>query len=230
MQARQLRGFLFDLHGVLADSWQYHLASWQTVAQELHIPWTDQLAATLPGMSRADSLLTILASVGRQNAFSADQRQMITDHENALYRQYVAALTPANRLPGVTAFLDELVAAGYPLALASASTNAPAEIAHLGLDRYFPHIVAAKDLKASKPAPDVYLAAAALIHQNPADCVAFEDTVTGVQAAKTAGCLTIGINQESLPQADAMLSSTRELSLSTVRRVLGPLNAQAESL
>lgn len=224
MQARQLRGFLFDLHGVLADSWQYHLASWQTVAQELHIPWTDQLAATLPGMSRADSLLTILASVGRQNDFGPDQRQMITDHENALYRQYVAALTPANRLPGVTAFLDELVAAGYPLALASASTNAPAEITHLGLDRYFPHIVAAKDLKASKPAPDVYLAAAALIHRDPTMCIAFEDTVTGVQSAKAAGCLTIGINAQPIPQADAMLTSTRELSLSAVQRVLDPLS------
>ena len=224
MQARQLRGFLFDLHGVLADSWQYHLASWQTVAQELHIPWTDQLAATLPGMSRADSLLTILASVGRQSDFSPAQRQTITDHENALYRQYVAALTPANRLPGITAFLDELVAAGSPMALASASANAPAEITHLGLDRYFPHIVAAKNLKASKPAPDVYLAAAALIKRNPADCIAFEDTVTGVQSAKAAGCLTIGINTQDLPQADAMFRSTRELSLSAVQRALDPLS------
>ncbi len=224
MQTRQLRGFLFDLHGVLADSWQYHLASWQTIAQELHIPWTDQLAATLPGMSRADSLTTILASVGRQSDFTPEQRLRLTNHENDLYRQYVAALTPANCLSGVTAFLDELVAAEYPMALASASANAPAEIAHLGLAKYFPQIVPAASLKASKPAPDVYLAAAALIHQNPEDCVAFEDTVTGVRSAKAAGCFTVGINSESLPQADAMLASTRELSLSAVQRALGQLS------
>jgi len=224
MQPRHLRGFLFDLHGVLADSWQYHLASWQTVAQELQIPWTDQLAATLPGMSRADSLQAILASVGRQSDFTPAQKQQLTDHENALYRQYVASLTPANRLPGVTAFLDELVAAGYPMALASASTNAPAEIAHLGLDRYFPQIVPAGSLKASKPAPDVYLAAAALIHQHPEDCVAFEDTTTGVRAAKAAGCFTIGINAQPLPRADTRLTSTRDLSLSAVQRALGQLN------
>lgn len=224
MQPQDVRGFLFDLHGVLADSWQYHLASWQAVAQELQIPWTDQLATTLPGMSRADSLQAILASAGRQNEFNVHQRQMLTDHENALYKQFVAALTPANRLPGITAFLDELVAAGYPLALASASANAPAEIKHLGLTPYFPQIVPASSLRASKPAPDVYLAAAGLIHQHPEDCVAFEDTVTGVRSAKAAGCFTIGINAQKLPQADAMFASTRELSLAAVQRVLGQLN------
>ncbi|MCH5464651.1 beta-phosphoglucomutase family hydrolase [Levilactobacillus tujiorum] len=224
MQPQDVRGFLFDLHGVLADSWQYHLASWQAVAQELQIPWTDQLATTLPGMSRADSLQAILASAGRQNEFNAHQRQMLTDHENTLYKQFVAALTPANRLPGITAFLDELVAAGYPLALASASANAPAEIKHLGLTPYFPQIVPASSLRASKPAPDVYLAAAGLIHQHPEDCVAFEDTVTGVRSAKAAGCFTIGINSQKLPQADAMFASTRELSIAAVQRVLGQLN------
>lgn len=225
MPTSKIQGFLFDLHGVIADSWQYHLASWQAIAAELHIPWTAALAEVLPGMSRLGSLQTILASANRQGEFDAAQMQVITDHENDLYRQYVAAMTPANRLPGVTAFLDELVAAGYPMALASASTNAPAEIARLQLTDYFTHIVAAGSLKASKPAPDVYLAAAQLLHLAPTHCVALEDTVTGVQSAKTAGCLTVAINVDPLPGADAQLSSTRELSLPAVLRALGQPNA-----
>lgn len=214
MQTRSIRGFLFDLHGVIADSWQYHLESWQAIAAELRVPWTAELTRVLPGMSRRESLMTILSSVNRQAEFDEDQLLAITDHENELYRQFIAQMTPANRLPGITAFLDELQAANYPLALASASTNAPAEIKRLGLTHVFTKIVAAEKLRASKPAP------AKLINQAPQRCVALEDTVTGVQAAKAAGCLTIGINTEALPGADARLATT-ELSLATVQRVLG---------
>ncbi|AKP65042.1 beta-phosphoglucomutase family hydrolase [Levilactobacillus koreensis] len=221
MQTRSIRGFLFDLHGVIADSWQYHLESWQAIATELRVPWTAELTRVLPGMSRRESLMTILSSVNRQAEFDEDQLLAITDHENELYRQFIAQMTPANRLPGITAFLDELQAANYPLALASASTNAPAEIKRLGLTHVFTKIVAAEKLRASKPAPDVYLAAAKLINQAPQRCVALEDTVTGVQAAKAAGCLTIGINTEALPGADARLATTAELSLAAVQRVLG---------
>lgn len=220
MRRPQRPGFLFDLHGVLADSWQYHLRSWQTIATELDIPWTGALSAKLPGMSRSDSLGAILTSVGRQRDFNARQRQMITDHENTLYKQYVAALTSANCLPGIPAFLQELTAAGYPLAVASASTNAASEIDHLGLRAYFPHIVDAQKLKASKPAPDVYLAAAKLVDRRPTDCVAFEDTVTGVQSAVAAGCRVVGINRQSLAGATVMVAQTSDLSLPALQRAL----------
>jgi len=225
-----IRGFLFDLHGVVADSWQYHLASWKTVATELGVPWTTHLAQVLPGMSRQASLRTILATVGQQNVLTDAEFKTLTDHENALYRQYVAAMTPANRLPGITSFLTELTQNGYPLALASASTNAQAEIERLELTQVFQHIVPAGSLAKSKPEPDVYLAAAKLIAQAPQNCVAFEDTVTGVQAAKAAGCFTIGIHQGLLPGADAMLASTRDLSLAAVQRALGPQARLAKSL
>lgn len=225
MVSHKIQGCLFDLHGVIADSWQYHLASWQAIAAELNIPWTTNLAEVLPGMSRLGSLQTILASAERQGEFSPAQMKTITDHENDLYRQYVAAMTPANRLPGITEFLDELVAAGYPLALASASTNAPAEIKRLQLTRYFQEIVPAGSLKASKPAPDVYLAAAKLLQLPATNCIAFEDTVTGVQSAKTAGCLTVAINADPLPHADAQFRSTQDLSLPAVLRALGQPDA-----
>lgn len=127
MTKTQIKGFLFDLHGVIADSWQYHLQSWQAVARELQIPWTADLTRRLPGMSRRQSLVTILDSVGQPDRLDAQQFQQMTDHENELYRQFVAQMTPANRLPGITAFLTEVTQQGYPVALASASTNAPAE-------------------------------------------------------------------------------------------------------
>ena len=230
MQLEKVQGFLFDLHGVIADSWQYHLASWRTIAEELAIPWTPALAQALPGMSRQASLETILASAQESGRLLPHEFQAVTDHENALYRQYVAAMTPANRLPGITAFLDQLVAAGYPLALASASTNARAEIERLGLQDYFSRIVPAESLAAAKPAPDVYLAAAQLLDADPRACVALEDTLTGVAAAKAAGCIAIGLNRDPLPAADAQLSSTAELSLATVRRVLDRLTRSTETL
>ena len=102
-------------------------------------------------------------------------------------------------MPGALALLDALARAGVPVALVSNSRRGFVErgLRASGLDGAFAVIVSSDDVPRPKPAPDAYLAAAAALSADPADCAVLEDSPTGVTAARAAGALTIGI--PSLP-------------------------------
>ena len=100
----------------------------------------------------------------------------------------------AEPMPGVVALLDALEGV-VPLAVASnnAEPIVRAALDAVGLAARFSAVVCAGGPYAGKPAPDVYLAAAAAIGADPARSVAFEDSATGATAAQAAGCFTIGV-------------------------------------
>lgn len=97
-------------------------------------------------------------------------------------------------MPGAERLLRELAAHRVPTALVSASHRAVVDrmVAALGED-HFAHTVAGSDLARNKPHPDPYLTAAALLGAAPAQCVAVEDTATGVAAAEAAGCRVVAV-------------------------------------
>jgi HAD superfamily hydrolase (TIGR01509 family) len=102
-------------------------------------------------------------------------------------------------MPGVVELLGALREAGIAVALAS---NSPAEFVDralrtAGMTKAFDAVVTADRVQRPKPAPDVYLAAAAAVGAEPARCVALEDSETGVAAARAAGMVVIGV--PSLP-------------------------------
>jgi HAD superfamily hydrolase (TIGR01509 family) len=108
-------------------------------------------------------------------------------------------LRGAPPMPGVVELLTALRQAGTPVALASNSSSEFIEraLATGGVEGCFDAIVTADDVERPKPAPDVYLAAAAALGAEPGECVALEDSQTGVAAARAAGMVVIGV--PSLP-------------------------------
>ncbi|HEV3086883.1 MAG TPA: HAD family phosphatase [Candidatus Elarobacter sp.] len=98
-------------------------------------------------------------------------------------------------LPGVRELLAHLAARGIPTAVATASARSWAVrwLEHFSLGGAFAAIVGSDDVARTKPFPDVYLRAAALLCAQPAACVAIEDSPTGVQAAKAAGMRIIAV-------------------------------------
>ncbi len=130
-------------------------------------------------------------------------------------------------MPGATEAVARL-ASSYRLALASSS---PREIIAFvlevsGLHRFFAAWASSDDVPRGKPAPDVYLRACALIHTDPVDCVAVEDSSVGIRAAHAAGLRVIAIPHPSVPPdpasfelADLALPSIRRLGAETVRSV-----------
>ncbi|RYZ81903.1 MAG: HAD family hydrolase, partial [Proteobacteria bacterium] len=101
-----------------------------------------------------------------------------------------------------------------PMAIVTGSRRKPVEmtLTHLGLNKYFDHLVCAEDYVNGKPAPDCFLLAAKLVGVDPAHCLVFEDAPLGVQAALNAGmeCLLLDENQALTPTSRAAQSGGRE--------------------
>ena len=189
----QIRGFLFDLDGVITDTARLHAQAWQAIAREVEAPWTPALAASLKGIDRMQSLALIIAAAPHPKTYSQEEKEALATAKNTRYLELVAGLTPTDIEPGIRMFLDSLQRHGYQIALASSSKNAPTVLEHLGLAELFPKIVDPATLKHGKSAPEIYQQAAALLNLDPAQCLGVEDAASGVASINAAGATAIGI-------------------------------------
>jgi HAD superfamily hydrolase (TIGR01509 family) len=98
-------------------------------------------------------------------------------------------------MPGLVTAIARLKGAGLVLAVATSGTRAYVELVlhRLGVRAAFRAVVSGEDVTFGKPHPESYLRAAALLAATPADCVALEDTVHGVTAARAAGMHAVAV-------------------------------------
>lgn len=216
-----IKGFVFDLDGVITDTSVLHGNAWHQLANDLGVTWTKTLADGLKGISRMDSLEMILKAGGKEKDYTADEKVQLATKKNTNYIAEVDKMTPANILPGMKAFLDDLRAHGYQLSLASASKNAPRVLAKLELADYFPKIVDPASLKHGKPDPEIYTKGAQLLNLDPAQCLGLEDAAAGVQAINAAGETSLGIGDATeLAAADMVFSDTSQVTLANIQKQL----------
>lgn len=216
-----IKGFVFDLDGVITDTSVLHGTAWHQLADYLGVAWSKELADGLKGISRMDSLEMILKAGGKENDYTADQKVALAAKKNTNYVAEVDKMTPANILPGMKAFLDDIRAKGYLLSLASASKNAPRVLAKLELTDYFPEIVDPASLKHGKPEPEIYTKGAQLLNLDPAQCVGLEDAAAGVQAINAAGETSLGIGDATeLGAADMVFADTSLVTLANIEKHL----------
>ncbi len=186
-----IRGFLFDLDGVLVDTAQFHFLAWQRMASELGIHFGEAENEQLKGVSRAESLNRILAWGGKTLSDAEKQHWMAL--KNTWYLELVARSD--DYLPGAYEFLVASRAAGIKVALGSASKNAPLILERLGWMPLFDALVDGNVVTASKPDPEVFLEGARRLGLRPEECVVFEDSEAGVEAARRGGMKVVGIGQ-----------------------------------
>lgn len=215
----KIKGVLFDLNGIITDSWLYHSKSWRQVAESIGIQWSSDLEEAIKGRDRIDSLNEILRVGGLENKYSEQEKEALADKKNDIYQQMLEIMNPNDILPGIHDFLVELRTNNYQMIIASASANAPKEIKKLELEDYFPLIVDLKGIKYNKPAPDVYLKAAEMLHLNVDQCVGIDDGVVGVESINAANMISIGVGDPAvLNMADINFKSTKELTLANIRQ------------
>lgn len=188
-----IRGFLFDLDGVLVDTAQYHFLAWQRMAAELGIHFGEAENEQLKGVSRAESLNRILAWGGKTISDAEKQHWMTL--KNEWYLELVRGMPADDYLPGAHEFLRASRAAGIKVALGSASKNAPLILERLGWIPLFDALVDGNVVTASKPDPEVFLEGARRLGLKPEECVVFEDSEAGVEAARRGGMKVVGIGQ-----------------------------------
>lgn len=215
-----ITGFVFDLDGVITDTAKYHYQAWyETAKDQLGIIINPSVNEQLKGRSRMDSLHAIIDFGATKRTYSEDELQKIASIKNERYRELIQNMSADDILPGIKEFLSNTRAANIPMAVASASKNAPTIINKLGLEQFLGKIVNPSDIKHGKPAPDIFLAAAALICSAPSTTIGFEDASAGIQGIKDAGMFAVGIGKrEVLHHADCIFANTQQLSLERVRR------------
>lgn len=220
MKFDDLKGFAFDLDGVIADTARFHGQAWHQLADKVGTKWTPELADGLKGVSRMDSLELILKTGGHENDYTKDQKLALAAEKNDNYLKLVETLTPADILPGMKEFLDELKANGYHMVLASASKNAPKVLKYLQISDYFEDIVDPASLKHGKPDPEIYATAAKLMGLPANQVAGLEDAQAGIQSINGAGEVSIGIGDD-LTDADVKFNDTGEVSLAAIKAQLG---------
>ncbi|MBI5864443.1 MAG: HAD hydrolase-like protein, partial [Planctomycetes bacterium] len=137
------RAAIFDLDGVLTDTAELHYQSWQTLADELGLPFDRGANEALRGLSREESLARVLGAAASR--FSPQEQADLTRRKHDDYLRRVDRMTPADLLPGAGELVRALRAAGFRLAVASSSRNARTVIEKLGIAALLDVIVDGND-------------------------------------------------------------------------------------
>ena len=212
------KAVLFDLDGVITDTAEYHYLAWKKLAEELGISIDRQFNEQLKGVSRDDSLRRILAYGGK--TVTDTEFKQLTDRKNANYLEMIQAVRPADVYPGILSLLQDLRANGKKIALASASKNGPFLLKQMQLTAYFDAIADPAAVAHSKPAPDIFQAAAKGVGVQTAECIGIEDAAAGIAAIKSAGALPIGVGcAADLGDDIALVANTAELTLAYLENV-----------
>lgn len=216
MKFEDLKGFAFDLDGVIADTARFHGQAWHQLADKVGTEWTPELADSLKGVSRMDSLELILKAGGHENDYTQEEKEALATEKNDNYIKLVETLTPADILPGMKSLLDELKDNGYHIVLASASKNAPKVLKYLQITDYFEGIVDPAKLSHGKPDPEIYSEAAKLMNLPANQVAGLEDAQAGVESINRAGEVSIGFGA-SLKDAAVKFDDTSEVSLVAIK-------------
>jgi HAD superfamily hydrolase (TIGR01509 family) len=180
---------LFDMDGVIVDTYQSVTALWQNLAQryQVHLVESDfsQHIYGCPATHTLDVLFPDL---------SADQRDSIT----AMMVQYETHLT-YTAVQGAVTFLRALKELCFPTALVTSGEHwkVHAVVTQLGIDGMFSTQITAGDIQKGKPHPECYLLAAQRLQKAPERCIVFEDSISGTEAAVASGAACIGIGPSS---------------------------------
>jgi beta-phosphoglucomutase len=213
--ANSIQAVIWDLDGVIIDSAEEHRKSWHRMAQMQGLPFTDEQFRATFGM-RNDAIIPLL-----WGPMSIEQIQEIADLKELYFREFVR--NAAQPLPGAIELLTALRDAGYRQALASSTPIKNIELINevLGLDRYLSALVSGESVPNGKPAPDVFLKAAAELRTEPQHCLVIEDAVAGVQAAHAGGMRCIAVAGErdlpGLHAAELMVKDLTEVSVARIR-------------
>ncbi|MBD3862740.1 beta-phosphoglucomutase [Olleya marilimosa] len=213
------KGFIFDLDGVIVDTAKYHFLAWQNLAKSIDIDFTHEQNEQLKGVSRVKSLEKILEWGNK--TISEELFTSLMGKKNEEYLSFIAKMTDEEILPDVPRVLDYLIEKAQPISLGSASKNARPILEKVHLLSKFNAIVDGNDVSKAKPNPEVFLIAAQHLNMKPEDCIVFEDSVAGVQAANTANMISIGIGEkEVLHEADYIFSDFTEIENSFIEELI----------
>jgi beta-phosphoglucomutase len=196
MKLPELKALIFDMDGVLIDNHAYHLAAWIEFCKRYDIIITpEEFKSKMFGGSNRNLMEKVFGRALEETELASKAHEKET-----IYRDMHAPDIEAIR--GVKEFIAAARSAGYMTAVATA---APSENLHFtlemtGMQELFDVKFDDSHVAHSKPDPEVYLKVASQLGLKPENCLVFEDSLTGIQAAQSAGMLVIGVATSLSPE------------------------------
>jgi HAD superfamily hydrolase (TIGR01509 family) len=188
LPAGSFRAYLFDCDGTIVDSMPLHYIAWKTVFSEWNCLFPEDLFYSWGGKPTREIIATLNEMHGLAMPVEA-----LAEHKEELYFKMLPQL---KAIPEVMEII-EAEHGRIPFAVVSGgrriSVTKALSALHL-MDR-FETIVSSEDYVNSKPAPDAFLVAAARLGVAPEDCLVFEDTDLGIQAATAARMASVRVPQ-----------------------------------
>lgn len=214
-------GVIFDVDGVLVDSYEAHFRSWQLLCEERGLTMSQaDFVATFGRTSRE-----IISELWADTFPSADSVTEADDRKEALYRRILKDHFPP--MEGAIRLIDQLREAEFRLAVGSSGPPENVELVLDYLDRResFGGVVTGVDVRRGKPDPQVFLLGAQRLQLAPHRCVVFEDAPAGVAAAHAAGMNCVGVastgrTREELREAELVVDSLLEVDAEIVRALI----------
>jgi len=207
-----VKGFIFDLDGVIVDTAKYHYLAWKNLANNLGFDFTEAQNELFKGVSRVESL-KLLLKIGGKTILQEEFDQLLIS-KNEEYLEYIENMDESEILPDVPKVLQYLKDNNVPIALGSASKNATPILEKVKLLSYFDAIVDGNGVTKAKPDPEVFLLGAKQLNVKAENCIVFEDSIAGIQAANNANMISIGIGEvEVLKEADHIFTDFTQISI-----------------
>lgn len=182
-----MRAVIFDMDGVLFDTESVCMKAWDYAGELMGVGKAGYMVLKTLGMN-ADKAIEIIRNEFGENFDAVKFKQTGREYSYHYFNTYGVP-----EKPGLYEILDYLKNQGYKIALAS-STSSQSVHHHLkekDIEKYFAAVICGDMVEKSKPEPDIYLKACAEISENPADCVAIEDSKNGLLSAHRAGMQVI---------------------------------------
>jgi beta-phosphoglucomutase family hydrolase len=209
--------FLFDLNGTMIDDMSYHIHAWYRIFNKLgHKITLDRTKLECYGKNHEVLERAFPAR------FSKEEKDRMSFEKE---KQYQSAFRPSLKLiDGLAEFLGKSYTKGIKMAIGSAAIMFNIDFVLEGLDirHYFDAIVSADDVAISKPDPETFLKCAARLNVPPSQCIVFEDSPKGVEAAKNAGMAVIALTtmhrEEEFKEYDNVLFCAPDYTLNQFSR------------
>ena len=221
-----LEAIIFDMDGVLVDSEYTYFQSKSQILSEAGHEVEDSYHFQFMGTT-SDYMWEKMKQEFSLPLSVAEYIQQMTALRQAMIKRDGIRV-----IPHVQEFVKGLSQAGLKLAVASSSSLAEIKVnlAEIGLSEYFSEVVSTEEVEHSKPAPDVYLAAAERIGIMPENCLGIEDTKNGTGAVRNAGMVCGGFANPSFPKqdlafADRVVSSFSELDADSLTKIYQKVRA-----
>lgn len=180
------------MDGTLIDSGRLHYFAFrETVSREYGLEYLESDFYPLYGRSAEEIIKPFL----QNNGIDASLSKEFADKRRDVLKKQLGEVTSIPLLSGAIQTLDTLKDAGFKLALATGNRRVNGEIMveKAGLKKYFPVRIYHDDISRGKPDPEIFLKAAQELGFEPKECAVFEDSVHGVESAKSAGMKVVAV-------------------------------------